>query len=75
MTPLGLLTNDPPPLPPFQVELRFGTAIPSAMQGVVMLAMEKYLREQGIPAEVFKQTKADDSKLRRNMTDEERAKL
>jgi hypothetical protein len=53
----------------------FGSGIPSEAQGPVMLAMERSLREQGIPAEVFKPTKADDSKLRSRMTIEERAKL
>ncbi len=57
------------------VIIQFGAAIPSDMQGVVMLAMERQLREMGIPAEVYKQTKEDDSKLRRLMTLEQRKSL
>ncbi len=57
------------------VIIQFGAGIPSDIQGVVMLAMERQLREMGLPAEVFKQTKEDDSKLRRSMTVLERAKL
>jgi hypothetical protein len=33
------------------------------------------MRESGIPAEIFKQTAPDDSKLRRLMTIEQRQKL
>lgn len=41
-----------------------------------MLAMEKHLRElTSAPVEVFKETMGDDSKLRRAMTPEQRAKL
>ncbi len=59
----------------FHVIVDFGKGIPSDAQGVVLLQMEKSLREMGIPAEVFKPTREDDSKLRRNMTELERAKL
>lgn len=62
-------------LPAYHVLMAFGTGIPSDTQGVVMLALEKKLREMGIPAEVFKQTAPDDSKLRSKMTPLERAKL
>jgi hypothetical protein len=37
--------------------------------------MEKWLRSDGLKAEVFKETMADDSKLRRMMTVEQRSKL
>ncbi len=57
------------------VTVEFGSGIPSDAQGVVMLRLEKMLREMGLPAEVFKATKEDDSKLRRSMTVLERAKL
>jgi hypothetical protein len=60
---------------PTHVLIQFGSAIPASAQGDVMLAMEKSLRERGIPAEVFKETMGDDSKLRRAMTKEQRAKL
>ena len=53
----------------------FGSGVPSDLQGVALLAMERLLREAGCPAEVFKHTMADDSKLRRSMTKEEREKL
>ena len=59
----------------YHVIVKFGKGIPNDLQGVVMLAMEKSLRERGVPAEVFKETMPDDSKLRRLMTVEERAKL
>ena len=62
-------------LPPNHVIVRFGRGIPSDLQGVVMLSMEKSLREMGVPAEVFKTTMADDSKLRLNMTPKRRASL
>jgi hypothetical protein len=61
--------------PDFHVTVKFGAGIPSDAQGKSMLAFERHLREQGIPAEVFKATMADDSKLRRSMTAEQRAKL
>lgn len=57
------------------VIIQFGQAIPSEAQAVVMLAMEKTLREMGFPAEVFKHTMPDDSKLRSKMTPLERSKL
>lgn len=60
---------------PNHVVVDFGSGIPAGLQGVVMLAMEKSLREAGVPAEVFKRTMPDDSKLRLKMTPEERAKL
>lgn len=59
----------------FEVIVEFGSGIPSDAQGVVLLAMERSLREMGIPAEVFKPTRADDSKLRSKMTPLERSKL
>ena len=57
------------------VIVKFGRGIPSDNQGAVMLQMEKSLREAGVPAEVFKETMADDLKSRAKMTAEERAKL
>lgn len=64
-------------LPPYHVIVTFGKgfAAHSEAQSKVMFAMEKALREMGIPAEVYKMTKEDDSKLRRNMTEEERKRL
>lgn len=64
------------PVPDLHVIIEFGRKIPGDAQGRVMLAMEKFLRETtGLDIEVFKHTMADDSKLRRMMTAEERAKL
>lgn len=63
------------PISEFHVIVKFGSSIPSDLQGRVMLAMEKSLREVGLPAEVFKATMPDDSKLRLKMTPEEREKL
>jgi hypothetical protein len=60
---------------PLHVIVRFGSAIPDAAQGEVMLFMEKHLRRSGIQAEVFKETMVDDSKLRRLMSPAQRAKL
>ena len=59
----------------FHVIIRFGPGIPASTQGEVMLDMEKCLRARGLPAEVFKDTLGDDSRLRRAMTDEQRQKL
>mgnify|MGYP001574710007 FL=1 len=59
----------------FEVIVEFGKAVHPDMQGRVMLYMEKFLREHGVPAEVFKKTALDDSKLRLRMTAEERLKL
>jgi hypothetical protein len=59
----------------YHVIVRFGSGIPASTQGEVMLDMEKELRKRGLPAEVFKDTMGDDSKLRRAMTVEQRGKL
>jgi len=62
--------------PDFHVTVKFGAGIPSDAQGRAMLAFERHLRElTAAPCEVFKETMADDSKLRRSMTSEQRAKL
>lgn len=57
------------------VIVKFGRGVPPDAQGRAMLAMERLLRESGIPAEVFKETMPDDSKLRSLMTVEERSRL
>ena len=60
----------------FHVLVQFGSGIPSDAQGRAMLAMERHLRElTAAPVEVFKETMGDDSKLRRAMTPEQRARL
>lgn len=60
---------------PFHVIVKFGEGIAPDSQGVAMLAMEKRLRALGVPAEVYKETMADDSKLRISMTPEKRKTL
>jgi len=59
----------------YQVHVRFGPGFSLTTQGEVMLDLEKALRARGLPAEVFKDTMGDDSKLRRAMTEEQRHKL
>jgi len=70
--------NDPdkPRLLPHHVEVSFGAAITAPVQGRALLALERYLRETvGVTAEVYKATKPDDLKSRRDMTDEDRKRL
>ncbi len=63
-------------LPDLHVKVQFGRAVPNSAQSRSMLGMEKMLREiTGMDIQVFKETMADDSKLRRTMTPEQRAKL
>lgn len=62
-------------LGPHHVIVKFGDAIKPDDQGPAMLALERMLREKGIPAEVYKETAADDSRLRIGMTDEKRKTL
>jgi hypothetical protein len=63
-------------LPKYHVEVHFGAGIAADAQGKAMLAFEKHLRElTGMWVEVFGDRKADDSRLRRSMTAEERARL
>jgi len=66
-----------PELPDHHVIVKFGKGIPADAQGRAMLAFEKKLHELtgNVSVQVFKETMADDSKLRRMMTPEERAKL
>ena len=71
MTPIPVKSmND------FHVVVKFGDGISSDAQGRALLAMEKFLRiELGVPAEVYKETMQDDSKLRLAMTDDRRKSL
>lgn len=63
-------------IPPLHVIVKFGKGIPIDAHGTAMMAFEKRLRDvTGIPCEVFKETKVDDSKLRSEMTPEQRSKL
>lgn len=61
----------------FHVIVKFGKGITADVQGIALLWLEKYLREEHeIPAEVYKETAADDSKLRLRLVDAgERGKL
>ena len=63
-------------IPKYHVQVQWGDGIPPDVKGRAMMAFEKNLRElTGLWIEVFNETKADDSKLRRAMTTEERARL
>ena len=62
---------------PLHVVVKFGSEVPSDVQGSAMLQFERDLRQRlpGKWIEVFKDNKGDDSKLRVQMTPAERAKL
>lgn len=65
-----------PALNELHVLVKFGTGISADAQSRSMMRLEEYLRKStGQNIEVFKETMDDDSKLRRFMTPEERAKL
>lgn len=56
--------------------IKFGDGIDSREQAQAMMNLERLMiTTTGKPIEVFKETMADDSKLRNMMTDEQRAKL
>jgi hypothetical protein len=59
----------------FEVLVEFGKGIPLDLQGSALLHLEKELRDAGVPAEVYKHTKPDDSKVRNLMTLEKRNSL
>lgn len=68
--PLTFKLND------FHVTVSFGDGINPDSQGKALLQFEKHLRAlTGLDIRVFKDRMADDSKLRRMMTSEERNKL
>jgi hypothetical protein len=73
------LADDKPitrPLPPYHVEVKFGSAIGNDAQGRALLMLEKYMRlTLGEPAEIYKETMPDDLKRRRDMTPEQRENL
>ncbi len=78
MTPLPIAedTCTSPSLPPYHIQVKFGAAISNDVQGKAMLAMERYIREVlKVPAEIYKETAADDLKRRRDMTAKERENL
>jgi hypothetical protein len=62
---------------PLHVIVKFGSDVPSDVQGSAMLQFERDLRQRmpGKWIEVFKDNKGDDSKLRMAMTKEQRDKL
>ena len=62
---------------PLHVVVKFGSDVPSDVQGFAMLQFERDLRARmpGKWIEVFKDNKGDDSKLRMAMTKEQREKL
>lgn len=57
------------------VEVRFGKGIGPDEQGRALLALERFLRERGVPACVHKEAMPDDSRLRLRMTEERRKEL
>ena len=61
---------------PLHVIVKFGSDIPVQYHGTILLEMERITRKvTGLRAEVFKESRGDDSKLRMAMTKEQRAKL
>lgn len=75
-TQLPVISGEAPLLPPlFHVVVDFGPGFDADTQARGLLAFEKALRAMGAPAEVFKRTMEDDSKLRRSMTAEQRSRL
>lgn len=64
-------------IPPLHVVVKFGKGISDDVQSKGLFEFEKKLREisSGLWIEVFKESRADDSKLRSLMTPEQRAKL
>ena len=61
---------------PLNITVSFGPCFPATAQGPALLQFEKHLRElTGLECRVLKDKMADDSKLRRLMTPDERAKL
>ena len=63
-------------LPALHIIVRFGEDVPAFAQGIALLQLEKNLRSlTQLDCRVFKDKMADDSKLRRAMTEEERNKL
>lgn len=67
----------PGELPPLHVIVKFGKDISGDVQGPALLAFERLLRElaPGQYIEVFKEHIGDDSKLRSEMTPEQRMRL
>ena len=65
------------PLPGVKkITVKFDAGIPSDVQGVVLLNLEKELRVlTGLDCRVYKDLKGDDSKLRVMMTQVQRDKL
>jgi hypothetical protein len=60
----------------YEIIMKFGPKIMGSLQAKLMFDLEKNLRETtGLPIEVFKETMADDSKLRNLMTEEERKRI
>jgi len=63
-------------LAPLHVKVEFGKDVPGMAQATAMMAFERRLREiTGLNIEVFKDAKGDDSRLRSEMTVEQRARL
>lgn len=58
-----------------EVLVKFGSSISGQAQAKAMFDMEVTLQKMGHDVRVFKETKADDSRLRIKMTPEERERL
>lgn len=60
----------------YDVVMKFGDGIPGDVQAQAMMKLEwLIIGATDLPVQVFKETMADDSKLRSQMTEEQRAKL
>jgi hypothetical protein len=57
------------------VIVTFGSAFTADQQAKFLFAFEKMMREEGVPAEVYKHYMEDELKSRKAMTIEERSKL
>jgi len=64
-----------PMVPANHVVVEFGNAFTADQQAKFLFVFEKMMREDGMPAEVYKQYMEDELKSRKAMTIEERSKL
>jgi len=58
-------------VPPNNVIVIFGDAIPQIVRGPMLLQLEIWLRQHNVDAEVFMETMRDQNKLRRDLTRED----
>jgi hypothetical protein len=62
-------------IPQYHVLVKFGSGIPDTQQGHLLLIMEQWLRDVGIPAEVFLETMRDQNVLRRKLSEADSKEL